>query len=227
MTLDRQKFSRAKKPFFIAMSVCIPLILFLIVVEIILRIAPIPGTGFDSKKYDPIVGQIRYPNSITTYRNDRGDFVKRRANSLGYLDVEHSKEKEKGIYRIGFFGDSNVEARQVLLENTFFRLINKALSPRGVECLSFGNSGFSTVQSYLESKRWGPYFDLDLIVYVFCENDLGDQIKEINRSSNFPYPFLRGDMLEIDYSFRERSWFKRSAMYRIVDFVCARSLLAV
>jgi hypothetical protein len=48
------------------------------------------------------------------------------------------------------------------------------------------------------------FFDLDMAVYQFCKNDLGDQIREIKQQANLPYAIYRNGELEIDDSFRER-----------------------
>ena len=35
----------------------------------------------------------------------------------------------------------------------------------------------SALQSWLECTRWMEPLDLDIVVYVFCENDVSDQIR--------------------------------------------------
>ena len=172
-----------------------------IIAEIILRIKPVPGIKIVCSRFDSAVGFILYPHTTMIYSNKKGDFVRKRVNSLGYLDVEHKKEKEKGVYRIGFFGDSYIEAIQVPTEDAFFRIIERGLRIYDVECLAFAYSGRGTLHSYLENKRKADDFDLDLIVYVFCENDFGDNIKEVKRNPYLPYAVLEGGSFKIDYSF--------------------------
>lgn len=193
--------------------------------EIFLRLLPIPGIEFNMYTYDEIVGIGLYPRSAGIYRNAKGDFIKRKINRWGYMDRDHVKEKGVGIYRIGFFGDSYTQARHVRLNQTFFRLIESCLRDYKVECLSFGVRGYGTLQSYLNSQRWSDFFDLDLIVYVFCENDLGDQIKTINRAPDIPYPTLAGNDFIIDDSFREKYRYKKTILYRVSDYLTAHSLL--
>lgn len=224
---DNSKFNnlKGKKRLFIIITICLVILLTFFISEILLRILPIPGVQFNVSKYDDIVGHTHYPNSVQTYRNARGDYTERKANQWGFLDREHQRDKKNGIYRIGFFGDSYAEVKQVPLEQTYFRLIEDSLKSYNVECLAFGDSGYSTLQSYLVSKRWPNFFDLDLVVYVFCENDLGDQIKEIKKSPNIPYGVLTENGFQIDYSFRQKNKNKEKLHFKIFDYLTARSLV--
>jgi hypothetical protein len=197
----------------------------LILGEILLRVVPIPGVQFNTARFSPEVGTALTPNVSNTYRNERGDYVVRRINRFGYMDEDHSREKPPGTYRIGFFGDSYTEARQVPLEDTFFRLIEEDLGANRVECLAFGITGFSTLQSYLTCMRWMDEFDLDLVVYVFCENDLGDLIKEIKRSPNVPYAAPTPTGFEIDYSFRKNNEHREELYFRVADYITSHSLV--
>lgn len=199
-------------------------VLTLLFIELLLRLIPIPGIRFDVSKTNSLTGLGHYPNSKNFYRNDRGDFVIREINQWGFYDKKIRKIKEKGYYRIGFFGDSFTKAIQVPLEETFYYLINDKLKTYNVETLSFGVSGFSTLQSYLTCKKWVDFFDLDMIVYVFYENDLGDQIRDIKKSAKIPYPILKDDKLTIDNSFREVIKHRDKFYFRFFDFLNSKSL---
>lgn len=219
-----------KKIIFIAVLVTVSGLLAFFAAELILRVAPIPGIGYHTTYYDELTGGHLYPNTTKWYRSARGDLVKRKVNGWGFLDVDHEVEKAPGSARIGFFGDSYTEAEQVAIENTFFRLIETALNealaagsdpPAAVErfeALAFGISGRSTLQSYLECTRWMEPLELDVVVYVFCENDVSDQIRALNPVQGVPFAYLDGDSFAIDNSFRERcrrktTWWHRSWQY--------------
>ena len=170
----------------------------------VLRIFSAPGTKIACYMLDEVAGFKYYPYSNSVYVSKKGKCVIRKANKFGYLDKNHSVEKE-GFYRIAFFGDSFTEALQVPLENTFFRIIenrinNETISPK-IETLSFGVSSYGTLQSYLTCKQWIDKLDLDLVVYVFYENDLGDQVKQINTLDMVPYAQLDNGNLSIDKAF--------------------------
>jgi len=192
--------------------------------EIVLRIIPIPGIYYNVYRYDPYVGGGLYPHTTEIYRDHNKAFVKRKVNRWGYLDKDHPPAKPAGNYRIGFFGDSFTQARHVPLAQTFFRIIENRLKTYSVESLAIGIRGYSMLQSYLNSRRWVPFFDIDMVVYVFVENDLGDQLPEVDRYGDKPYPRIKADGFDIDYGFRARNQYKMTGIYPIVDFLAARSL---
>lgn len=217
-----------KKNIFFAFSCfSISIIAALILGEIFIRITDIPGIDKGVHyTIDPLLGYGDIPYQTLYYCNKRGDRVRRIFNSYGYPDVDHKKEKSS--YRIGFFGDSYVEARQVPLENTFFRIIERELKGYNVECLAFGRESGSTLTAYLNSARWAHYFDIDLIVYVFCENDLGDNIKEIKEKTSpyFPFAYLTDNGYGIDYSNRDRLIaYSHTISYKIKDFISKHFLV--
>ena len=158
--------------------------------EVLLRMLPIPGIELQPFYYDETTGGKLYPGATLTYRNARGDLVKRKINSWGFLDAEHSLEKWPGTLRVGFFGDSYTESRQVDIGDTFFRLIEDDINASNethddhaaVETLAFGVAGRSTVQSWIECNNWMEPAELDYVVYVFCENDPGDQLKAVSQA---------------------------------------------
>lgn len=217
--------SKRKRFSFGLIAIPLAVITVLIITEIFLRVVPIPGIGSCAGKYDPLTGAIYNSNSTNIYRNERGDYALRKVNSWGYLDKEFKKEKEVGVYRIGFFGDSFTEARQVPLEQTFYRLIEDSLKDYNVETLSFGISGFGTLQSYLNSKRYTDFFDLDMVVYVFFGNDPSDQLKKIKGSEIMPYPILADGGFKIDNSFKEKNKHKEKIYFKIGDYLLAHSLV--
>jgi hypothetical protein len=201
------------------------------IIEAIWRLTNIPGIDKNMHYIaDPLVGYGHKPHTKLSYCNYRGDIVHRIFNAYGYLDSEHPKEKLQGIYRIGFFGDSFVDARQVRLEDTFFKLTEKNLASHKIECLAFGEGGGGGLIAYLNSNRWSRYFDIDLIVYVFYGNDMGDNIKKIKGKTSpyFPFAFLVGDGYEIDYLNRDKFLrYSKTFRYKIRkflsdNFLCAR-----
>ncbi|MFQ5512554.1 MAG: SGNH/GDSL hydrolase family protein [Candidatus Krumholzibacteriia bacterium] len=221
--------SARKKALFSLAALAAAFIAAAVLAEIILRVVPLPGVVYNTFYYDELTGGHFYPNTTNIYRNERGDAARRRVNSWGYLDREHDVSKAPGVTRIGFFGDSYTEARQVPFENTFYRLVERALNDRGTgtayECISLGFSGNSTLQCYLESGRWADRLDLDWIVYVFSENDLGDQIREIRGLQKLPFARLDGDSFVVDNAFRQRFRYKTRRLHRTLEYLRAHSLV--
>lgn len=227
-TPSQKKLTRRKKIVFSLIVAGIAAVLAFGVAEVFLRVVPIPGAVFHNFYYDDLTGGRFYPHSTMVYRNDRQEFAKRKVNSWGYLDKEHEIEKKPGTTRLGFFGDSYVEARQFPLEYIFHQVIEKKLNDSGagpVECIAIGATGYSTFQCYLESRRWMDKVDLDRVFYVFCENDLGDNIPLIKRTDQIAYPVLSGDTLLEDLSFRDRYDYKKGRLHRTWQFLKSRSLV--
>lgn len=197
------------------------------IAEIVLRVVPIPGISYHTYYYDTSTGQRYYPNTTMIYRSPRGDYMQRGVNAWGYLDGGHAVEKEPGVVRIGFFGDSFTEARQVPLDSTFQRLIETRLNKAGrrTECIAIAMSGYGTLQSYLEYTRWADSLSLDHAVYVFSENDPGDHIPVIKRCGVIPYPHLIGDSLAVDMSFLGRTRHKTRAPHRLWQYLKSHFLV--
>src|SRR5262245_44797638 len=202
-----------------------------VLAEFVLRVAPIPGITYHTFYYDDVTGQRFYPNTTMIYRNERGDHVRRRVNDWGYLDADHSQQKKfDSLIRVGFFGDSFTEARQVPLERTFHRRVQDGLNRSmighgGYETIAIAMMGYSTLQSWLECRRWMDRLDLDHVVYVFCENDPGNNVRALNFSADVPYPVLQGDSLVIDRSFAARNAHKAKWKHRTWQFLKSHSLL--
>lgn len=167
--------------------------------EVFLRFVPIPGVKMGSKIFDPDKTLYKFaPDSRFLRINMQNERIIRYANSDGFLDVNHDLKKKDGIYRIGFFGDSYVEAIQVPLKDTFFRVIQKNLNKNNFELFSFGTSGHGTLHGYLLSKKYSELYDFDLVVYVFYENDPGDQVEKFKKANTLPYAVLKGNEIKID-----------------------------
>jgi hypothetical protein len=214
-----------RQTFFILVTIFSVIIVSLVVSEIILRIIPYPGLEKKVSKFNKLVGTGFQPHAIVIYRNKRGDYTKRKVNRWGFLDSEWEEKKVRGTYRIGFFGDSFTEARQVPLEQTFFSLIEENSVNPTVECLSFGISEFGTLQSYLTSKNYMNKFDLDMVVYVFYENDPGDNLQEIKDLNYVPYADVQNDSLIIDKSFIEKNRYRKSLLYKTFNFTLKHTVL--
>jgi len=218
-----------KKIFFIASLIFLSLLLTILIGEIAVRMIYIPGLDKNTHyTVDPLIGYGDIPHSKLIYCSDKREVIQRYFNSFGYLDMEHNKKKREGVYRIGFFGDSYVEARQVEIENTFFRIIEKGLKDYNVECLAFGRESGGTLVAYLNNTRWSPYFDLDAIIYVFCENDPGDNMKVIKEKTapHFPFAYLTSNGYQIDYSNRDKFiHFSKAFPYKIKKYFSSHLLL--
>jgi len=237
----RPRTPAAKRFALFAAMLALSGVIALILAEIALRLFPIPGIIFHNYYYDPVTGGKYYPNSTVTFRGDDGVLIRRSVNSWGFVDVGHNVAKAPGTLRIGFFGDSYVEALQVPIEATFFRLVEDDLDLRtselarlrthdgksinAVETIAFGMSGRGALQSYLECTNWMQMLDLDYVVYVFVENDPADQIRQLKGPGLIPYPIAAGDSFTVDDSEIRAQAYKASWWHRGMQRIKSNSLV--
>lgn len=165
----------------------------LLAIELAFRLAPglLPAGSYGFGRPDPDLG-TNVHGGRAIYNKTR--LVVRDPNRDGFMDVDHSREGAPGALRIGFFGDSYVESLQVPIDDVFFRRLPERLAAtRAVETLGFGMSGWGTLHAKRAHDVFAPRYDLDVAVYVFVENDLGDQMYEISagrESAGSTKPFL-------------------------------------
>ncbi len=158
------------------------LLLVLLGAEILLRNVPFllpQGAYYGSGVFEPELGFF-LPRSTVIYNKAR--YLERTPNSDGFQDIEHAPENPDGVIRIGFFGDSYVESVQVKLTEVFFRRLPDKIEGRQIETLGFGLSGLGTLHSHLLYRKFGRRYNLDLVIYVFVNNDPGDHNYKIQRS---------------------------------------------
>jgi hypothetical protein len=169
------------------------LVAVIVAIEAAFRIAPsllLPAGSYGAGRLHPDLA-LNVHGAPVLYNKTR--FLERHPNHEGFMDVDHTREKSAGRTRVGFFGDSYVEAVQVPLEDVFFRRL-AATSGADIEPIAFGMSGWGTLHAMRAWETFGDAYDLDVIVYVFVENDLGDQAWEIARHRDgrmtMPYAVL-------------------------------------
>lgn len=147
-------------------------------VEAALRIAPaalLPAGSYGSGVRNEMLGMNVHGTPVLYTKNG---FVRRLPNREGFLDVDHEPARPPGVTRIGVFGDSYVEALQVPLESTFFRQAQAELGA-STEWLAFGMSGWGTLHALRAYTTFARRYDVGVAVYLFVENDLGDNDEAI------------------------------------------------
>ena len=195
---------------FIVLAICLSFIFILIILEIIIRLFPIPSISNDKLNHYDADLKLFTRNPRTTefqWIDQYKSRVYRTYNKDGYADINHELEKPKGVSRIAFFGDSFVESYQVPLDSTFFRIISKKLGKK-YEIFAFGIGGHGTLHSYLRMKKYVNMYDIDLSAYVFCNNDIGDNFEKYNDWPRLTYAKKENDSLIIDDSLQYSYFFK-------------------
>lgn len=211
----------------LALSVMTMVILF-VLIEIALHLFPalLPAGVYGSGVFNSELG-LGVHDAEVIYNKVR--LARRVANPDGFLDAAHARQKPPGTMRIGFFGDSYVEGVQVAQDQMYYRLLGDRNAERGIETLGFGISGWGTLHAHLAEKVYGPRYDLDAVVYVFVENDPGDNLYSLNkgRQTSQLKPF--GELSQDKPGFRVR-WVhdphEESALRRVLKLVQRHSRLA-
>jgi hypothetical protein len=194
-----------------ALIFVVSLVLAVLIGEVILRVAGITFPVFET--YDPLRGKILKPGKRGWYRAEGEGFIS--VNQYGFRDDEHPVEKPQQTYRIAVLGDSYVEAREVQLEQTFWKLLEHelagcpGLAGYDIEVLSFGISGYGQAQELLTLRNDVWRFSPDLVLTLFfAGNDVSDNSPTVHvggrgmRNQLQPYFTLQNGRLVLDTSFR-------------------------
>ena len=181
----------------------------LVATEVALRVTGTSFPVFDT--YDSERGVCLKPGKEGWYRKEGEAYL--RINSLGYRDIEHTLEKPDGTFRIAFLGDSFTEARQVAIDDTYWKILERTLNGSrevedpSIEVLSFGIGGYGTAQEILTFRKDARRFSPDLVLLAFMSgNDLANNSSAIQPWDNFrPFFELDDGELVLDTSFRDPS----------------------
>lgn len=175
-------------------------ILVLIILEFTVRIKNFVNPFVNTKFWvaDKLYG-IRYiPGLHGTY--NRSEYTTQfTINSAGWRDSEHVIEKPQGVYRILVLGDSFVEAFQVPLEKTFFKVLETELNAESglrIEVIAIGIGGSGPTQQYFALLNEGLKYKPDLVLHTFyTQNDVIASSKKLSYSPYRGYFSLNNDGL--------------------------------
>lgn len=171
-------------------------------------------------------GEYTHPASKTSLRT----------NKYGFRQHENtSPEKQDGILRFSFIGDSVTLGLKVDYEDTFVvefqDYANKSLSNPNIETLNFGVGGYNTVQiqELLQTKvlRFSP----DVVIYVMCLNDFdfagasGGLIRYFNKPKSFLLEMLEKFYIRA-FSEYHAYYFNKNKQVVIQSILAMRDLLA-
>ncbi len=152
-------------------------------------------------------------------------------SSHGYRDRERQTTKNTDTVRVGVFGDSQTEAIQVHLEETYHYQLQEMFTnnKQNIEVLNFGVTGYSPTQVLLTIQQEMEKYDLDVIVVsLFLDNDVSGSIAELSVSTTgTPFIVPGKNPIEFDYTqaveshqsfFQEPKYSirKHSGLYRFI-----------
>jgi len=192
-------------------------IIFLAILEVVLRTTHLFGARPSWSKPDPIIGHRYSPGRIYWIRKENPKPITGRINKYGFRDKDWPLKKPEGLYRIAVIGDSYVEAFQVESDKTFLALTEKALNNRHnlkVELMNFGVSGVTQTEELMILQDDVLRFNPDMVILFFCPgNDIDDiSPKTASRPRPFFYINQHGE-LSLDTSFSQ------TLSYKIKSFI--------
>ncbi len=170
----------------------------LLLAEVVLRVGFARQLGVDAAHIavDPHLGWRNAPG-LRGQHIVEGKVVPVIINPQGFRRSQPvSLEKPPNTQRILLIGDSVTAGFEVSEEKTFAALLEKKLNERGsqkYEVLNAGVRGYGTDQSEIWLRREGVRYYPDAVIYVFCANDLFDNLDKKNK----PYYVLRDDQMEL------------------------------
>ncbi|MFH0958460.1 MAG: GDSL-type esterase/lipase family protein [Pseudomonadota bacterium] len=129
-------------------------------------------------KNDPYLGWINAEGQQGFFEHPQFR-VSVNINSKSLRDIEHSPEKSKQTKRVLILGDSFVWGFGVEAEQRFSNIIQKEVSSttNKVEVINAGVSGWSTDQELLWLEKYGLSYNPDLVILLFYQNDLEDNLR--------------------------------------------------
>lgn len=101
-------------------------------------------------------------------------------NSRGFRDVERSKAKGQGVFRMAIVGDSVTMQMDIPFEKLYARrlerLLNEVSPDRAVECPIFAVTGYCGAQALELMKETVLDYEPDAILWQFHLNDAADPV---------------------------------------------------
>lgn len=134
-----------------------------------------PGTtGYPLARYDPDLGWSKPPSAAATIQ--RPEYrVRLQINAHGLRGPDRPYDKPPGVRRVLLLGDSITEGYSVEEPYTLRSVLEALLNSRGegrFEVINGGTAGYSTDQEYLFYIGEGVRYEPDVVVLLFCYNDL-------------------------------------------------------
>lgn len=141
-------------------------------------------------KYDPEIGWSHRSNEQGTFQSKLNGFHS--TVKLGGFGTRENDNDIQGPFEhtILVVGDSVTAGFEVENNQTFSAVLEKRLFSDGrkIRVVNSGVRGYGTDQAYLTMKRLIPVFKPDVVLYVYCWNDLTDNLAIKNRFRLFSKP---------------------------------------
>ena len=151
---------------------------FLFLGELFLRwVAPLEQANHHKLfcEYDSLLGWSKVPGYSGRHQTPEYETLET-FNSKGLRSPEYPYEKDSSQYRVLVLGDSYAEGYTVGFDSVFTRVLERQLqqkmADRAPQVVNGGTGGYSTDQELLFYRSEGRRYDPDLVVLLFCINDV-------------------------------------------------------
>jgi len=190
----------------------------------------------NGRSFDKFTGITLTPGTNGWWTREGRGFVE--INSRGMRDNrEYEDIPKNSTYRIAIVGDSYVEALQVNVSQTFWRLMESRLNSEcnnfnyeKFEVLPFGVSGHGPAQYLLNIKHKISKLNPDLILVIFTPgNDFRNSIESLENDPFRPYLVEISEskkLYEWDLSFRGDT-FRSPAILTILQITSKSHILSL
>lgn len=156
--------------------------------------------------FHPHLGWLYAPGGRVLLYTEDG-WLSHRANADGFLDRNHVREENRQAdetrLRIGFFGDEHLEGLDISSGNRFFELLPEKYSHYPLEYFACGITGWGTFAAGLAWRELSSKYKFQQVIYVFSEDDFGDNFRGSSRRLFVPQALETGQFpgFEVDNRF--------------------------
>lgn len=167
--------------------------------------------------YNPDYGLALRADFELAY-NDKSNGIENQVWSTNSQGFRGPELRDDAAPRVMVYGDSQIHGKEVSLEDTFVKQLEKRLQAQGfpdAEVVNAGLSGAGPDQNLIRIETESLQYEPDVIVFtVFADNDFGDLMRnrlyELNDSGELQrvsYPVVIDQMLEPPRSLlKESGW---------------------
>ena len=173
-----QAFAAGRRRFFLQVALLGLNLLLLVAADALIGVYVLPRQSHHKLfiQHDPYLGW-RLRSGPPVKRKDVEYESVETVNSWGFRTPEVAVAKPAGTRRILVVGDSHAEGYTVNDDETCSRLLEKNLAGSvPVQVISLGVGAFATDQEFLSYLYYGRKFKPDIVLLLFCENDISANV---------------------------------------------------
>lgn len=143
-------------------------------------------------QYDELLGWRGKPDTHLIGYGKNIESLSVDLNSRGFRDKEYTFKKPPSIKRIVILGDSFAWGYNVKLEDSFPKVLEKALGEK-FQVLSLSVLGYSTDQELILLKQEGLRYEPDIVILALFLNDVFDNGNIATDGFRYPKPYFSID----------------------------------